>query len=105
MKTLLDLMNGGSQDGMQEQGQEEKVNSDATTLDALVAQGQAELQERFEEQQADAENIAAAEVTSNFVQEDLAKAEEAAESGESHVTEQYFDRNRRVNTPNRSIFG
>lgn len=98
-KTLLDIMEGI--DGAQEQEQEQP----ATTLDALVSQNQADLQAKYDEQQAQAAAKATAEVISNFVQEDLARAEDAATNGESYVTEQYFSRDRRVNTPNVSIFG
>ena len=110
-KTLLDIMEGT--DGVQEQEQEKEGASEqevtqeqpATTLDALVSQNQADLQAKYDEQQAQAEAEATADVMSNFVQEDIAKAEEAAANGESYVTEQYFSRDRRVNTPNVSIFG
>lgn len=103
--TLLDIMEG--RNGVQEQEQEKEVTPEqpATTLDALVTQNQAELQAKYEEQQAQAEAEATADVMSNFVQEDLARAEEAAENGEAYVTQQYFSRDRRVNAPNRSIFG
>ena len=101
-KTLLDIMEGIY--GVQEQEQEVTQEQPATTLDALVSQNQADLQAKYEEQQAEGEAKATADAMSNFVQEDLANAEEAAANGESYVTEQYFSRDRRVNTPNVSIF-